>query len=737
MKRKNRFEGYFKFLIYTVVIILINLVGLTLFGRIDLTGNKIFSLSQASRKVVSTLSEPLTINVFFTENLPAPHNSTNRYLRDLLEEYAIYGNKHFNYRFYDVSPKEERISERTEENRKLAESYGIYPVQIRMIEQDEMKFKNAYMGMVIIHGDLIEKIPAITSTDGLEYKVTTAIEKLNNKISTLVALPEKVDIKMVMSSSLEKVAPYIGTQDLPSLPGAIEKTVNELNKKNYGKLTYAFIDPDKENNLKELQEKFDIMTLKWPGLPENGIAPGEGGIGMIMSYAGKTRSIQLMNVYRIPIFGTRYELIDKGALEETINKNVETLIGINEDLGYLADHGAPELSNAMPPGMPNQSEQALRNFESLFSQNYTVRPIRLADEPIPDSLNTLVIAQPTEPFTDYELYQIDQALMRGTNLAIFTDAFKEVPNQNNPYGFNMGPSYQPLDTGLQKLLAHYGVQVKPAFVLDKNCYKQQSERGGDQPIYFAPLIKNENINHDVDFLKNIKGMITLNQSPIFVDEEILKKNGVSAEKLLSSSNESWQTKGQINLNPMFITPPENKEEYESQPLAYLLEGTFGSYFKGKPIPEKKADKPADNPEGAAQMPTPDGKTPETASNPAKADLSKFQTENRFQETGRPAKLLVVGSSALLKDNMIDQNGDTPNAAFVLNAIDALNGRGDIAAMRSKAQQYNPLGDSSAMTKGFIKSFNIGGLPIMVVIFGLAVWWARRMKRRRIRMMFAR
>ncbi|MGD2009476.1 MAG: Gldg family protein, partial [Desulfobacterales bacterium] len=79
---------YVKFLIYLVAVVLVNLAGITLFQRFDLTANGAYSLSEASRRAVATLSEPLTINVFFTKNLPAPYNNTERYLRDLLEEYA-------------------------------------------------------------------------------------------------------------------------------------------------------------------------------------------------------------------------------------------------------------------------------------------------------------------------------------------------------------------------------------------------------------------------------------------------------------------------------------------------------------------------------------------------------------------------------------------------------------------------------------------------------------------------
>ena len=48
---------------------------------------------------------------------------------------------------------------------------------------------------MLIHGDIIERIPTITSTDGLEYKLTTAIQKLNQKVSALLALQGKINVK--------------------------------------------------------------------------------------------------------------------------------------------------------------------------------------------------------------------------------------------------------------------------------------------------------------------------------------------------------------------------------------------------------------------------------------------------------------------------------------------------------------------------------------------------------------
>ena len=735
MKMSFQSEKYIKFIIYTVAVVLVNLAASTLFFRFDLTENKLYSLSDASKAAVAKLSEPLTINVFFTENLPAPHNSTQRYLRDMLEEYALYSNKYFNYRFYDVSPQDEGgVSDKTKENQKLAENYGIQPVEIRMFEKDEVKFKKAYMGMVLIQGDVIERIPAITSTDGLEYKLTTTIDKLNKKISTLTNLPEKIHVKLFMSSSLDALAPIIGIKDLPSLPESVKHAVDKLNAVNYGKLVFERVDPATDTAIDDLIKQYNIRVLQWQDIPEQNIRAGRGAIGLVLDYKNNKTYMQVMNVMRIPIIGTRYELIDGKSLEETINKNIESLIGINEDVGYLADHGTLALANPMMGMQQPQGEEPLQNFQTLVNENYNLKPVMLKDGRIPENLRCLIIAQPKDNFTDYELYQIDQALMRGTNLAIFTDGLKEIPQpQQQQFAFNMGPTYQPLATGLEKLLDYYGVRVKPAYILDKNCFKQQlppQAGGGERPIYFAPIIKNEFINHDLDFMNNIKGMVALNASPVLLDNEKIKNNGLKAFTLAASSNESWEMSGQINLNPMLIQPPQSSGVFKSIPFAALIEGDFPSYFKNKEIPrpdEKAPEKPVAEEEITDKGSNKD-KKPDT-------EAAKIQSKDSFIATGKPGKICIIGSSALLKDNLLDTEGTSPNAAFILNLIDTLNGRDEIAAMRSKVQQFNPLEETTANVKNAIKIFNIAGLPIIIVLFGLIVWWRRSARRKNIRLMF--
>ncbi len=731
MGKQKPCAKYIKLFIYLVIIVLINVAGMTLFFRIDLTSNRLYSISEASKKVVSTLSEPLTIDVFFTKNLPAPYNNTERYLHDLLEEYAIHANKYFNYKFYDVSPEAQGINPSAQENQKLAKNYGINPVQIQAFEEDEVKFKKAYMGLVLIHGDMVEQIPTITSISGLEYKLTTAIQKLNNKISALLGLADKIQVKLFLSSSLKSVAPFMGLSELPEYPDKLKEIIKDVNSKNYGKLEYTYIDPSTVQTDQQSLKKYNLMHLKWPDLSGDKIQAGSGIIGLVMEYKEKVRDIPLLSVLRMPIIGTQYNIADINQLEEMINDNLETLVDINQDLGYLADHGTSDISGFSPMGSKNPN--SLSTFASLISQTYSIKPVNLKDQPIPGSLNCLVIAGPTESFSDYELYQIDQALMRGTNLALFLDAFHEVrDNSRQNFGLNQGVNYVALDTGLNKLLVHYGIDIKKSYVMDENCHKQRLSRsmgGGERPIYFAPIIKNRFINHDLKFLEGINGLIAVKISPLELNEERISKNKLTAVKLFSSSEKSWEIRENITLNPMFLSPPPSADELQSFPLAYIVEGEFPSYFAGKPIPEKTSNKKdaetSDNKESSV----------ESGAKKENNDMSKITGRGDFISKGKPAKIFLMASSEMLKDNILDPEGDSPNDMFVMNTIDAMNHRQNIAIMRSKILRFNPLHDTGALTKTFVKSFNIAGLPVLVVFLGLIIWLRRHLRKKRIQMMF--
>jgi hypothetical protein len=90
---------------------------------------------------------------------------------------------------------------------------------------------------------------------------------------------------------------------------------------------------------------------------------------------------------------------------------------------------------------------------------------------------------------------------------------------------------------------------------------------------------------------------------------------------------------------------------------------------------------------------------------------------------------------MLRNIVIDESGRGTNTVFALNVIDYLNGREGIAMMRAKEQKFNPLADTSAGSKTFIKTSSIAGLPLLVALFGVGVWLRRAARKKRIRAMF--
>jgi hypothetical protein len=224
-------------------------------------------------------------------------------------------------------------------------------------------------------------------------------------------------------------------------------------------------------------------------------------------------------------------------------------------------------------------------------------------------------------------------------------------------------------------------------------------------------------------MKDINGLVVSKISPLKINEERLKENKIQAHRLFSSSDRSWEVKEWIELDPMYMRPPEPDQEMKSMPLAYLLEGEFPSYFADKPVPEKTVDKLTGGSEQNPVLQKPE------------IDLSKVADKGTLMSKGKPGKIFLVASSEILKDNIIDNEGRGRNAIFAMNIMDHLNNRDFIAAMRSKKNQFNPLAIMTAPAKTFVKAFAIIGLPIIVIFFGIFIWYRRHARKKQIQLSF--
>ena len=696
-------------LLTIVIIVLVNAASTTLFFRFDLTRNKTYSISEASRQAVASLEEPLTIKGFFSSNLSAPYNNTEQVLRDLLDEYAIAGNRFFNFSITDMPSKSDTDAASVSELESEAREYRIYPIQIQNVEQDEVKLVTAYMGLAFIHGDMIETIPAVTSTENLEYVVTQIITKMSNKISALLSLKDNIDVTLILSSSLYQ----LGTS-LSALPRDIENAVDELNQQYYGKLAFRHLDPHEDGRGDIYESEYGLSPLTLRTQTETGEISQKAYASLIVSLGTKSRSAGLISR---GIFG--YQISDIESLKNIIEQTAGTFLGIDEEIGYLVDYGTPPLDAGQQQQQqmtPQQPDMA--NFQRVVSQEYALQPVTL-QEGIPEGLRSLIIAGPSANFSEYDLFQIDQHLMKGNSLLLFLDAFSIFVTQPDQYG-GSEPDILPRSTGLERLLEHYGIRLKQSFVLDEESYKQRqmSANGGivETPVYFAPLIHSDQMDGSFRFISNIPELIMLSNSPL---EKVENSNiNVNIRTLFSSSKDSWEMSEDINLNNTVYMQPPPDEMQASMDLAYIAEGRFSSYYADREVPVR-------------EIPEEDG-TDQSEQNPSQTVISSdnLSVKQAVIKEGE-GKIFILGSSSILGSNILDQDGQSANALFLLNLIDYMSGREDYAIMRTKGITYTPLKETSPQIRSFIKTFNIAGIAIIVVAIGVIVWFGRVSKKKKI------
>ncbi len=679
----KRFIEYLKspksdVVLFILVLILANLVGHRAFLRVDVTSPKSYSLSQASKQVVQTLEEPLSVKVFFTDNLPAPYNQVSQYIKDLLVEYKAKANKNFSYEFFNM---------KDQANERIASNYGLNRVQIQQVKNNEVGFTQAWMGMAFDYQDAKEVLDSLTSSDGLEYKITTTISKMIATTSTLSGLKGDVTLTLYASSALSK----FNISGFNQLEETVRDAYKAVNKKNQNKISFQTIDPA-SGDVQNLIKTYGIQGLNWQD-PETGA--GTGALGLVLSHENSFRLVPL-RMARTLFGGNAITGMD--TLEESIEESLKSLVSKTQEIGYITGHGVKELT----------SDEGSKRLESLVSDRYSFKEIDLREEDIPAGLASVVVAGPVGTFEDRELYKLDQFLMRGGNLILFVDAF-EAHMPEGQMAYYQQPTYTPISSGIEKILEANGVTLGKNWVLDKNCFVQQSQYApdGKMPIYFAPMLHKSLLDKKNPITKNLGYVIFLQNSAIDVTGA-QAANGIKTTVLAKSSAESWLMDKNISANPSFISEPtgDAAKEMKSENLAVLLEGSFKSAFEASP-----------------------------EANSAEAASDAMRITEHLSESVQSGKIFVTGSSLLTTGQLIDENGTQPIALFVRNVIDYLNGEEDLCTMRTKGLSLNALKARTAASANLAKYFNQFGLVVLIVLIGFAVWQVRNSRRRQIRLTY--
>lgn len=664
------------FALFIVFLLLLNIVSYNSFFRLDLTEPKSYSLSKPSKQVVKNLQEPLTIRVFFDKNLPTPYNSVAQYVEDLLAEYDGVANKNFSVINMDLS-KEESLA--------MASDYGLSQIQIQEIKNNEVGFKQVYMGLVLSYGDSIETLDSITSTEGFEYKLTTKISKMISTADTLANLKqdEKINVTLYFSPVLKNM----GISGCAELEEIVETTFKEVNKQNKDRLDYKVVNPSESETI-EFVQKYGIQAIQYKSENQQKVA----ALGLVVEYNDDFRVIPVQ--IERSLFG--YVVSGLETIGESINESLQSLMSNVQSIGYVTGHGELSL----------QDERQALNFNKMVSAHYQIEELNLVENDIPMNMSCIVINGPKADFAEEELYKIDQFIMRGGNVMFFVDSLVE--QGGSPY---QAAEYVPNELNIDKLLNKYGVKRNYDYVMDTNCYTTSSPEYGKVNLYWAPIMQKDSLAKKSVITQNLGYLIFLQNGSLDISGAENNSN-LKSTVLVKSSPESWAQSERIMLNPIFMTPPE-AGNFVPQNLAVMIEGKFDSAYTEKPEFETSDE------------------SAEVAENQTKGE-NQLTTENHLASAKLPGKIFVTGSSYVTTYQILDGQDTSPISMFFLNVIDYLNGNEEVCTMRTKGLGINVLTIKSPALATIAKYFNQFGLVILVAVAGLIVVRSRAKRRKQIR-----
>jgi gliding-associated putative ABC transporter substrate-binding component GldG len=154
-------------------VVLVNLIGTRVFGRLDLTDKRIYTLSPSSKDLVKALPDYLTVKAYISKDLPPEIKRLSRDLRDKLDDYKSASKGRFRWEAVDPS-----VDKKYEEE---ASRCKVNKVQIQKMSNSKFELGAYYLGLCLQYGDKTEAIPQIVNDAGLEYQLSSLIKKMTVK----------------------------------------------------------------------------------------------------------------------------------------------------------------------------------------------------------------------------------------------------------------------------------------------------------------------------------------------------------------------------------------------------------------------------------------------------------------------------------------------------------------------------------------------------------------------------
>lgn len=197
-KRKSGFSrDMVQLILWVVIIILVNFIGSFVFHRFDLTTEKRYTLSSASKELVKGLDDLVYVKVYLDGEFPAGFKRLRQKTRETLDEFRAYSDN-IEYEFINPSANPSK-----DEQQKLYQQLinkGIQPTNLQVKTEDGTSQKIIFPGAIVTYKGRETTIQLLKSRMGaspeamlnnsiqeLEYEVSNAIRKLSSDVRERVA----------------------------------------------------------------------------------------------------------------------------------------------------------------------------------------------------------------------------------------------------------------------------------------------------------------------------------------------------------------------------------------------------------------------------------------------------------------------------------------------------------------------------------------------------------------------
>ncbi len=496
------------------------------------------------------------------------------------------------------------------------------------------------------------------------YSLSASSKKIVGNLNDLVT------VKAYFSS---KLPPYLSNlrQDV----GDLLKEYQAFSK---GNLRVQFIDPADNDELKRKLMYDGIPPINLQTIDKHKYEVMEAYFGITINYEDRKETIPIVNPETL-----EYDL---SAAIKKVSTPKPPVVGL--------------LTNRKDIDIDKDYDTLKRDIQKLYEVR-TVTPTE--GEKIPQSIDVLLLLAPDD-FSDAELFEIDQFVMRGGKLICLADGI------NLDERTLQASAKKP---NIARILSHYGLQLNDDLIEDfrSNAMASFSTRFMRTMVNYPFWVKvaRKYFNPESPITKRLMSLVLPWASSVSRSEKV--PDGVKITTLASTTKNGYEATAPFNLNPFSREQPKlTREDLKQYDLALLAEGEFPSAFKGEKIPEVKPEVTSD----------------EKDKRPPRGTIEK-ERKDKSEKTS----VLLVGNSRFVRDNYLySTRAKDENLSFLDNAIDNMAIGKDLIGIRTRESAERPLRiDLTDAQKTTYKWLAILGVPVLIIIFALIrIPWIRSRRR---------